>query len=119
MLATGVFITQAATSTYIGVAVRDARASAVGLYTVFYYAGGKLGSALPGWFWNRSEWPACVALMVVVQTLTIVVADTALAAGSYSSRSAIGGSTRIAALCGAANPGCSRLSAGSRHLART
>jgi MFS transporter, YNFM family, putative membrane transport protein len=74
MLSTGVFITQAATSSYIGVAARDARASAVGLYTVFYYAGGTLGSALPGWFWNRGGWPACAALIVVVQTLTIVVA---------------------------------------------
>jgi predicted MFS family arabinose efflux permease len=74
MLATGVFITQAATSTYIGVAARDARACAVGLYTVFYYAGGTLGSALPGWFWNRGGWPPCVALIVAVQALTIVVA---------------------------------------------
>jgi len=74
ILSTGVFITQAATSSYIGVAARDARASAVGLYTVFYYAGGTLGSALPGWFWNRGGWPACVALIVVVQVLTITVA---------------------------------------------
>jgi predicted MFS family arabinose efflux permease len=74
ILATGVFITQAATSSYIGVATSDARASAVGLYTMFYYAGGTLGSALPGWFWNRGGWPACVALIVVAQVITIVVA---------------------------------------------
>lgn len=74
ILSTGVFITQAATSSYIGVATSDARASAVGLYTMFYYAGGTLGSALPGWFWNRGRWPACVALIVAVQTITIGVA---------------------------------------------
>jgi len=74
ILSTGVFITQAATSSYIGIAARDARASAVGLYTMFYYAGGTLGSALPGWFWNHGRWPACVALIVVVQTITIAVA---------------------------------------------
>jgi YNFM family putative membrane transporter len=74
ILSTGVFITQAATSSYIGVAARSARASAVGLYSVFYYAGGTLGSALPGWFWNRGGWPACVSLIVVVQAITIAVA---------------------------------------------
>jgi predicted MFS family arabinose efflux permease len=74
ILSTGVFITQAATSSYIGVAARDARASAVGLYSMFYYAGGSLGSALPGWFWTRGGWPACVALIVAVEALTIVVA---------------------------------------------
>ena len=41
---------------------------------MFYYAGGTLGSALPGWFWNHGRWPACVALIVVVQTITIAVA---------------------------------------------
>ena len=35
----------------------------VGLYSVFYYAGGTLGSAMPGWFWNHGGWPACVALI--------------------------------------------------------
>jgi predicted MFS family arabinose efflux permease len=74
ILSTGVFITQAATSSYIGVAARDSRASAVGLYTMFYYAGGTLGSALPGWFWNHGQWPACVALIVAMQAITIVVA---------------------------------------------
>ncbi len=74
ILSTGVFITQAATSSYIGLAAREARASAVGLYSMFYYAGGSLGSALPGWFWNRGGWPACVALIIVVQAITILVA---------------------------------------------
>jgi YNFM family putative membrane transporter len=74
ILSTGIFITQAAKSSYIGVAARQARASAVGLYSVFYYAGGSLGSALPGWFWNRGGWPACVALIILVQAITITVA---------------------------------------------
>jgi len=74
ILSTGVFIAQAATSSYIGVAARDARASAVGLYSMFYYAGGSLGSALPGWFWSRGGWPACVALIIVVQATTIALA---------------------------------------------
>ena len=49
-------------------------ASAVGLYSMFYYAGGSLGSALPGWFWSRGGWPACVALIVGVQAIAIAVA---------------------------------------------
>ena len=39
-----------------------------------YYAGGSAGSALSGHFWNRSGWPACVALVASAQVLTIVIA---------------------------------------------
>jgi predicted MFS family arabinose efflux permease len=74
ILSTCVFITQAATSSYIGVAAQDAVASAVGLYSMFYYAGGSLGSALPGWFWSRGGWPACVAVIVAIQAIAIAVA---------------------------------------------
>ena len=51
LLSSGVFIAQAVTSSYIGIATNHARASAVGIYSVFYYAGGTLGSAVPGLFW--------------------------------------------------------------------
>ncbi len=74
ILAAGVFIAQAVTSSFIGVAARRAHASAVGLYSVFYYAGGTLGSAIPGWFWTHGGWPACVALIIVVEALTIAIA---------------------------------------------
>jgi predicted MFS family arabinose efflux permease len=74
ILSTGVFIAQAVTSSYIGIATSHARASAVGLYSVFYYAGGTLGSAMPGWFWIHGGWPACVVLIAVVQALTIGIA---------------------------------------------
>ena len=74
LLSTGVFIAQAVTSSFIGIAARQAHASAVGLYSVFYYAGGTLGSALPGWFWTHGGWPACVALIIVVTAMTIVIA---------------------------------------------
>ena len=71
---TGVFIAQAVTSSFIGVATTHARASAVGLYSVFYYAGGTLGSAVTGWFWIHGGWPACVALIALVEALTIGIA---------------------------------------------
>jgi predicted MFS family arabinose efflux permease len=71
---TGVFIANSAGSSYVGIVAREARAAAVGLYVTFYYTGGSFGSALPGRFWSRGGWPACVALVAAVQVLTIVLA---------------------------------------------
>ena len=70
---TGVFIANAARSSYVGVVAREARAAAVGLYVTFYYTGGTFGSAVPGDFWTRGGWPACVALVIGVQVLTIAI----------------------------------------------
>jgi len=71
---TGVFIANSAGSAYVGSAATESRASAVGLYVTFYYLGGSAGSAIPGYFaWNRGGWPACVALIVAVQLLTITL----------------------------------------------
>ena len=71
---TGVFIANSAGSSYVGSAATESRAAAVGLYVTFYYLGGSAGSAVPGFFWARSGWPACVALIVGVQVLTIALA---------------------------------------------
>ena len=71
---TGVFIANSAGSSYVGVVTHEARAAAVGLYVTFYYTGGSFGSALPGGFWSRGGWPACVALIAAVQLLTIAMA---------------------------------------------
>jgi predicted MFS family arabinose efflux permease len=71
---TGVFIANSAGSSYVGSAATESRASAVGLYVTFYYLGGSAGSAVPGWFWARGGWHACVALIVGVQLLTITLA---------------------------------------------
>ena len=57
-----------------GTIVHEAHAAVVGLYVTFYYAGGKRASALPGRFWNRGGWPACVALIAAVQLSTIALA---------------------------------------------
>ena len=40
----------------------------------FYYLGGSAGAAIPGYFWSTGGWPACVALIVGVQLLTICLA---------------------------------------------
>jgi predicted MFS family arabinose efflux permease len=71
---TGVFVAQAAASSYIGEAASEARAAAVGLYVMFYYAGGSAGASLAGPLWSRGGWPACVALIVCAQALTIALA---------------------------------------------
>jgi predicted MFS family arabinose efflux permease len=70
MCCTGAWIAQSTASTYIGTVAREAPAAAVGLYVMFYYLGGSFGSELPGHFWSRGGWPACVGLMVAVQLLT-------------------------------------------------
>jgi predicted MFS family arabinose efflux permease len=76
LCATGVFIAQATASGYIGAVTERDRALAVGLYSTFYYGGGSTGGALPALFWNRGGWPACVALVVVVQAVGVAIAFT-------------------------------------------
>jgi predicted MFS family arabinose efflux permease len=71
---TGVFIANSAGSSYVGSAATESRASAVGLYVTFYYVGGSAGSAVPGLIWAHPTWPACVALIIGVQALTIALA---------------------------------------------
>ena len=70
---TGVFVAQSIASTHIGIAAQHNRALAVGLYVTFYYGGGSLGAALPGYMWEFGGWPACVALFVCVQLATVAV----------------------------------------------
>jgi len=47
----------------------EAKASAAGLYTTFYYLGGTLGAALPAASWSAGGWPGCVMLIVAVLLL--------------------------------------------------
>jgi predicted MFS family arabinose efflux permease len=70
LVCSGVFAAQAAASSYIGIATARDRGLAVGLYATFYYIGGSVGGSLPALVWNRGGWPACVALVVLVQILT-------------------------------------------------
>ncbi|HWQ10864.1 MAG TPA: MFS transporter, partial [Holophaga sp.] len=69
-----VFVAQSAANSYIGMATDHDRALAVGLYVTCYYLGGSAGSELPGSLWHLGGWPACVALVVLVQLLTIAIA---------------------------------------------
>jgi predicted MFS family arabinose efflux permease len=76
MCASGVFVSNATASGYVGTAAADDRGLAFGLYASFYYLGGSLGAALPALAWSAGGWPACVALVVGVQALTVCLAYT-------------------------------------------
>jgi predicted MFS family arabinose efflux permease len=70
---TSVFMAQATASTHLGAAATRDRGAAVGLYASCYYVGGTVGGAVPAVLWSAGGWPACVALIVVVQCATAVI----------------------------------------------
>ena len=73
---TGVFIAQAAATSFVGVAAKSNRALALGLYVSFYYGGGSFGGTAPGWLWQRFGWMGCVALVVCVQLAVATISYT-------------------------------------------
>jgi YNFM family putative membrane transporter len=74
LCSSGVFVCQSASTSYIQIAAPPGgRSSAAGLYVACYYAGGSAAGVLPGFFWRFGGWPACVALVIVVQAVTIAV----------------------------------------------
>jgi len=74
LASSGVFICQAASSSNVGKAAKDARSSAAGLYVALYYLGGCAGSVLPGFFWKQTGWLGCVCIILCVQTVTAILA---------------------------------------------
>lgn len=74
MCCTGVFLAQSTASAYIGRATTHSKALAVGMYVTCYYGGGSAGGVAPGLMWASGGWPACVALFIAVQALTVIVA---------------------------------------------
>lgn len=79
LCSTGVFISQASATSFVGTAAKQNRALALGLYVTFYYAGGSFGGVAPGWLWTAFGWAGCVALVVVVQ-IVIAAATRGVAA---------------------------------------
>jgi len=75
LCSSGVFICQSASTSYIQrEAQSGGRASAAGLYVMFYYIGGSVAGVLPGMLWRYGQWKACVALIVFVQLVTVGIA---------------------------------------------
>lgn len=72
---TAVFVSQAASTAFLRVvAPPGARGAASGLYVSSYYLGGAAGGLLPAVAWHLGGWPACVALVAVLQLATIALA---------------------------------------------
>jgi predicted MFS family arabinose efflux permease len=75
LCSSGVFVCQSASTSYIQrEAQSGGRASAAGLYVMFYYIGGSVAGVLPGMLWRYGQWKTCVALIVCVQLITIAIA---------------------------------------------
>lgn len=78
LCSTGVFVCQAASSSYIHAAApAGKRASAAGLYVSCYYLGGTVAGVLPGFLWNFGGWTACVLLVLATQAVTMTIAGAA------------------------------------------
>ncbi len=72
---TGVFIAQACATSFLREAAPpEGRASAVGLYVACYYAGGTVAGVAPSYVWKAGGWPACVALIAVVDIVSVAIA---------------------------------------------
>jgi len=66
LCSSAIFVCQAATASYLGHIAGKSRASAAGLYSSFYYAGGTAGAAVPALAWSLGGWPACVLLNIII-----------------------------------------------------
>jgi YNFM family putative membrane transporter len=64
VLCAGMFTAQSIAPSYVNVNARAAKGGASALYLAFYYAGGTLGSSLPGLAWQRWAWPGVAAVCV-------------------------------------------------------
>ena len=74
LAASGAFACQSAASLNVGKAAGKARSAASGLYLGFYYAGGFCGSIMPGVLWKQAGWIGCVAMIILMQCLTAMIA---------------------------------------------
>jgi predicted MFS family arabinose efflux permease len=74
-ICTAVFVSQAASTSFLRIAAPpEARSAASGVYVSFYYLGGAVGGVLPAAVWRVGGWPACVALVAAVQLVTLAIA---------------------------------------------
>lgn len=74
LMSSGVFITQAATISYIAANVKEGRSLASGLYYMAYYSGGTFGSWVCGLAYAAEGWRGVVWLLTGVQLLALAVA---------------------------------------------
>lgn len=63
LFSSGLFIAQTTMTSFVGEAVPDARATAIGLYVTSYYIGGSVGGVLPAPMYHWGHWPGVAALI--------------------------------------------------------
>jgi predicted MFS family arabinose efflux permease len=64
---------QAISTGYVAITAQAGRSSAVGLYVTSFYLGGSFGGALGGIAWTYGGWPACVAMVMVMQAIMAAI----------------------------------------------
>ncbi|HET8728549.1 MAG TPA: MFS transporter, partial [Alphaproteobacteria bacterium] len=74
LAATGIFIFQAAATSFLPIAATEAKASAIGLYITCYYIGGSIGAVAPSLLWSQLGWAGCVALVIVAEACALLLA---------------------------------------------
>jgi sugar phosphate permease len=83
LISSAIFVQQTLATAFVGLAAREAKSTAVGLYVTFYYIGGSFGGLAPAGVWRDFGWPGCVALVLAMQAamLAVVLRFWRLAAG--------------------------------------
>lgn len=79
LMSSGVFITQAATISYIAANVTEGRSLASGLYYMAYYGGGTAGSWLCGLAYAQGGWTGVVWVLLLVQAAALLIAGRGMA----------------------------------------
>jgi predicted MFS family arabinose efflux permease len=70
----GLFVVQSLSLGFIGVTVRRAKSTAVGLYVTVFYIGGALGGIVPAVMWRAAGWPGVVATVAAMLALMSALA---------------------------------------------
>ena len=73
LVGVGTFFAQATATGFVGRAATADRGAASGLYLACYFAGGLVGSAVLGQFFDRFGWHACVAGIALSLVVAIVL----------------------------------------------
>lgn len=71
--ATGLFVAQTCTTSFVAEASGEARASSVGLYVFSYYLGGSAGGVLPALAWNQAGWTGVALLLIGVGVVSMQI----------------------------------------------
>jgi MFS family permease len=75
LMSSGVFIAQTASQSFLRIATPpESRVTGAGLYMTCYYLGGTAAGVVPAIFWSIGKWPACVAFILIAQSLALAIA---------------------------------------------